>query len=149
MLFASNSIYKQDFICLTMPKKNRFLNSMLARKLFKVTLIPCSITFMFLQNLCFSWFWTYNTNFDWCILNIEASIRPFFLLIKTKDLKLKKMSNCRSQCNVCHRVLSQFSLYTLMSNLNLAQFSVFNGLFKNLRYITKVVDDLSHSKVWF
>jgi hypothetical protein len=128
LLFASNSICKQDLIFLTMSKINRFPNSILARKLFKVALVPYCVTFVFLQNFCFSWFWTSNADFDWCILNIEASICSLLLLIKTKDLKLKTTPNYSSQCNVCPRVISQFSLYTLMSNLNLAQIPILNSL---------------------
>jgi len=35
-----------------------------------------------------------------------------------------------------------------MSNLNLAQIPIFNSFLKNLRYITKVANDLSNSKVY-
>jgi hypothetical protein len=35
-----------------------------------------------------------------------------------------------------------------MSNRNLAQIPIFNSFLKNLRYITKVANDLSDSKVY-
>jgi hypothetical protein len=99
LLFVSNSIYKTRFFVWD-KLGNEFPHSMFVRKLFGDVLIFWCVILIFLQNLCFSQFWMFKANFDWCIFNIEASIQPILLLIKSKDLGLKIISKYNSQCNV-------------------------------------------------